>query len=524
MRGWANDALRWTLGLCLVLLGCWLEVVQRIRILRCKADQARLRDLYDIRPDTPVSMYGADVERSIASKAREMSFAPSYALTSGSTGAPKRLLYPPERVRRARWAFIDAFARSYVRAPFRRHSFYVFSSLHQDGSLTAMMLAEGKRPSYLATLQAPDRLQADPAAGELGSRYGDAALRLWVLCLANPGVLYSTNPSTLSAFLDVMHGDWMRVSALVRDFIERPATLSADVHALARRLESRGAFERLRRVAASDRALALRDIAPAVHTYACWTGGYVRPFLQRLETYLPAPQYRLLPMYSMSTETPETTPYYHGDEVSFIPLAPDVLYEFLPEGAADDPAQLLPLHGLVTGAAYTMVVSDAYGLRRYQTDDLFACVGKVHGLPDLRFLRRRSLSYSFTGEKLTGEQASLALDQLRADFTGVGQGAFLTLMPSASEALPHYWLVVVDPSHAFDERDRAAERCDVILAELNAEYRGKRDSGRLGPMRGVCTTREEFLLQFEADGASTSWEAQFKFLPLYARAWSDSAC
>ena len=215
MRGWVNDAIRWMVGLGIVALGLWLEIVQRLRIRMHARNQSRLRARYDIGATTPILAYGPELEASIAARARQLETAARYASTSGSTGTPKRLLYPAERIARARWAFIDAFARSYVRIPFRRHSFYVFSSLHQDESLTSLMLAERERPSYLATLQAPDRVQADPALCALAQRYGDVALRLWVLCLANPGVLYSTNPSTLSAFLDTVATDWTRASGRV---------------------------------------------------------------------------------------------------------------------------------------------------------------------------------------------------------------------------------------------------------------------------------------------------------------------
>jgi hypothetical protein len=515
-----NDLLRWVVGLALLTLGVWLELVQRVRIRTYRLTQARLRRRYRITDSTPVLPYGPEQEAGIAERARRERGAMSYASTSGSTGSPKRILYPTERVARARWAFVDAFARCFVRTPWRRQSFYIFSSLHQDGSLTALMLTERGRPPYLSTLQAPDRLQSEPALRELAARYGNAALRLWVLCLANPGVLYSTNPSTLSAFLDALRAEWTTVSALVRDFSLRPEIFSRDVHDLAARLLSRRAAHRLRQVAMSEIPLPLSELAPAVHTYVCWTGGYVQPFLTRLAAHLPAPRYRLLPMYSMSTETPETTPCYRGDAVAFLPLARGVLFEFLPDGETDDAARLVPPHALEPGRRYTMVVSDAYGLRRYQTDDQFECVGHVAGLPDLRFLRRRSLSYSFTGEKLTGEQVSIALDRLRAELPALGEETFLTCMPSSSQdagLLPHYWLVRIESAgvDAGESMDAAALHCDTMLAELNHEYRVKRASGRLGPMRGESVSLEEFLARIGGGRPRPGWEAQFKFLPLY---------
>ena len=73
-------------------------------------------------------------------------------------------------------------------------------------------------------------------------------------------------------------------------------------------------------------------------------------------------------MYSMSTETLQTQTYVKGGRIHFLPYAPGVLYEFLPDGAPDDPSLLLGANALAVGETYCMVVSDAYGLRRYQTE------------------------------------------------------------------------------------------------------------------------------------------------------------
>lgn len=288
---------------------------------------------------------------------------------------------------------------------------------------------------------------------------------------------------------------------------------------------SRGAKQRLRAIAESTGPLSLDAIAPAVHTYVCWTGGYVQPFLDRLAIELPAPRYRLLPMYSMSTETPETTPIYRGDCVSFVPMARGVLYEFLEAGAPDSAARLLEPHQLDIGKEYAMVVSDEYGLTRYQTEDVFTCVGHVSSLPDLRFVRRRSLSYSFTGEKLTAEQVSEALGQVRLRHSALAAACFLTCVPSvaASRSLPCYLLVGVSRDGvASPSFDAAAAQFDDALCALNSEYAAKRRSGRLGAIRGVASTREAFLSRM-APGRNASWEAQFKFLPLYRAIWEEGS-
>jgi hypothetical protein len=232
-------------------------------------------------------------------------------------------------------------------------------------------------------------------------------------------------------------------------------------------------------------------------------------------------------MYAMATELIETVTHFTGtanDPPAFLPLAPGVLYEFGPADGPDDPATLLGPLELVPGRSYTLVASDAFGLRRYQTGDVFACTRRIApgGLPDLHFQRRRDLSYSFTGEKLTGEQATAVLDGLRG--AGLDSGAFATLIPSqpADEAIPHYRLLIAAPTAAAaPELSALADRCEALLRALNPEYRAKTASGRLGPVRAMALPVEALASLVGGARQQRTWEAQLKFLPLYQRTLED---
>lgn len=523
MRGLLNDCLRTLIGFAIRRLGLALSAAQRIRIGNFSRNQRRLRRRYAVTPDTPVLPFGAEIEQLINDAAKRAGRGARFASTSGSTGRPKRILYTRRRLRSVRLAFVDAFARCARSLRLRRTSLYVFSPLGEDDSLTSMLLAERGLPAYLSTLQAPYRVQRHPAVRSLAADYGAAAVRLWVLALANPGVIYSTNPSTLSTFLDRVASDWRRSSALVRRFRREPDVFDPAVRVIARRIESRDSAQRLARIAASDLPLPLSVCAPAVGAYVCWTGGYVKPFLDRLAQHLPPARYRLVPMYSMSTETIETVSHYGEGAVSFLPLAGGVLYEFIEEGADNKPESLLTADRLREGGNYSMVVSDAFGLRRYQTDDLFLCRGFVRGLPDLAFARRRGLEYSFTGEKLTAGQAAAVFRRLRAEHPSVGDDSFLTLVPSlpAGDHVPHYKLVLIGGACPASETpgERLAARCDELLCETNREYETKRSGGRLGRIRFVRTSPAELAGRLGVSARGAGWEAQFKFLPLYRSTW-----
>ena len=517
MRAVSNDCLRWVIAYCVRITGRALSVWQRLRIRTFGANQQRLRKRYNLAANTPLVSYGPEVERSIAVAALRVGDDARFALTSGSAGHPKRLLYTNRRIRELKFIFSDMFARACCAFRIKRTSLYVFSTFDPDASLTSMLLDEVDLPNYFSTLQAPYRVHRRPAMCALATEYGATAVRLWVMAMANPGVIYATNPSTISIFFDELEKHWIECSRLIRNWCKDPKRFNSDVRRIARRLDSIGSEKRLQAIATSETPLSIDVWAPALTTYICWTGGYVRPFLDRLQMYLPSPRYRLIPMYSMSTETVETSSHFENNDVYFMPLAPGVVFEFV-----DEADKLITPAELQSGKLYEMVVSNAYGLKRYRTNDLFLCKRNVHGLPDLAFIKRRGLEYSFTGEKLTAEQLSIVFEQLREQYANLFAGRFLTCMPSQpSRELPHYKILVIsDDTAPVNFGNELATRCDELLRRVNCEYRNKRASGVLGGVKLIKAGAREFAARF---AMNSHWESQFKFLPFCPHlTWHDT--
>ena len=113
--------------------------------------------------------------------------------------------------------------------------------------------------------------------------------------------------------------------------------------------------------------------------------------------------------------------------------------------------------------------------------------------------------------------------KLRAEYPQLAADKFLTCVPShpIDEPIPHYKVVMVN---GHDESvglpiDEIATRCNDLLSEVNLEYKSKFVSGRLGRVRFVCLSQREFLIRVCGSQQSSSWEAQFKFLPLYRNTW-----
>jgi hypothetical protein len=383
-------------------------------------------------------------------------------------------------------------------------------------------LKEQKLPPYLSGLQAPHRLQNHPAIRKAVRTYGETAVRFFLIAISNPAVLYSTNPSTIAIFLHELYENWSDSRRLIADYIRYEGDFRL-LRKLHNRMASTHSQKRLENIANASEPLPVGELFPALSAFSCWDGGYVGPFLEQIRKYLPESRYKHFPMYSMSTETIETVAGSVENPV-FLPLAPGVYYEFIEEGKEDLPKNILRPHELVVGTIYSMVVTDDYGLQRYQTDDLFQCAGIVSGIPDLRFVRRRNLSYSFTGEKLTSDQLKIAYRDVEDSFPGLRLHGFLTCFPSRSEfeKLPCYRLLLVKTSGKdFCDGSAVASMVENKLGILNKEFKAKIESRRLGRIIFETLPIRDFVCRVSDPNDSTTVGSQFKFLPLYPKLWED---
>jgi hypothetical protein len=192
-------------------------------------------------------------------------------------------LYTTRRLRACKWIFSDMFVRACRAFQIKRTSLYVFSSFEPDDSLTSLLLDEVDLPNYFTTLQAPYRVQRHPAMRALAAEYGATAVRLWIITISNPGVLYSTNPSTISTFFNDVSHNWRESTRLIREWCKDSTRFNSNIHQIARRLASAGSNKRLQAIATSNKPLSVAVWAPSLEAYISCTGGYVKPFLDQLQ-------------------------------------------------------------------------------------------------------------------------------------------------------------------------------------------------------------------------------------------------
>jgi hypothetical protein len=301
-----------------------------------------------------------------------------------------------------------------------------------------------------------------------------------ILAQEDVSLLMALNPSTILLLLrkmdeyrelllrDVEHGglsNHFEVSAEVREHVAtryrgNPAR-AAELRALVRRGDA---------VFAADR------VWPNLDLVVSWRSPAQRPYLKLLEPYLGAiPQRDYI---LMASEGVIAIP--HEDERSGGLLATTChFYEFIPEEEAgrSSPSVLLAQE-LEVGRSYVVVLSTSAGLYRYVIGDVVRVTGHRERTPVVEFLHRTGATSSLTGEKLTEDQVTAAVEAL-GEKSGLALEGF-TLLP-AGEGFPRYVLLAEFATPPDGDGARRLPRAlDSELAERNIEYAAKRRSQRLG--------------------------------------------
>ncbi|MES2983959.1 MAG: GH3 auxin-responsive promoter family protein [Pseudomonadota bacterium] len=220
----------------------------------------------------------------------------------------------------------------------------------------------------------------------------------------------------------------------------------------------------------------LGDLWPNLQAIITWTHGNCAPYIPALRQEFP--NATILEAGYLASELYGTIPIGQG---RCVPALGHYFFEFIEVSAWDEgirETQLL--HALEQGKRYYVIVTSESGLYRYSMHDIVETDGMFQNTPCLRFVQKGKGVTSVTGEKLYEGQLLLAMEKV---WGHTPDAAFFLALAHRDPA--HYRLYVESPHIQAD----MAERVDAALASFNIEYKAKRDSGRLQPLRLMSLTR-----------------------------------
>ena len=287
------------------------------------------------------------------------------------------------------------------------------------------------------------------------------------------------NPSTLIRLAETAMKDAEAIISAVHD-----GTLGTDLPdqpEVARRLSAPLKPEPMRaRILASvvERTGALRpaDCWPDLKLIGCWLGGSVGTQARKLPAY-----YGEVPMRDLgflASEGHFTIPHQDQTPSGILSLHSNY-YEFIPEEALDAAAPpVLTSHELEPGSKYSVLLTTAGGLYRYDIHDIVEVTGFYQNTPLLSFIRKGRDMTSITGEKMHVNHLLLALEEIKClyDLSLVEQ--FRVVANVEEQRYDIYAELTDDISHDH-LRDEVIPDLDRALAQVNVEYAEKRRSRRL---------------------------------------------
>jgi sterol desaturase/sphingolipid hydroxylase (fatty acid hydroxylase superfamily) len=143
--------------------------------------------------------------------------------------------------------------------------------------------------------------------------------------------------------------------------------------------------------------------------------------------------------------------------------------------------ECMTLERLRKGAEYYIIATTPSGLYRYFINDVVRVTGFLHATPLLKFMQKGKGVTNITGEKLYESHVLAAVGGAMA---GLGLNPRFVMMLADEEARG-YRLYVEPDARPRADADSLARDIDARLRELNIEYRGKRESERLAPLRAA---------------------------------------
>jgi hypothetical protein len=476
-----------------------------LRILRTQADTqygrdhhfASVRTVADFRRNVPIGPYEAllpyleRVQKGETSALLSDRRVRMFALTSGTTASRKLIPITDAYLKAYKRAWTMWGLKMYRDNRGRRVAMRPIVQMTGDPEefRTPAGIPCGNLSGYTAMVQTP-LIRWMYAVPYLVGKIKDAKARYYTALRfsigRNVSQFMAANPSTLVQLARTLDAE---KEHLIRDL--RDGTLCSDIDippdvraVLAPKVKKdpRRAAE-LGATAEKLGRLYPRDAWPPEATIInCWTGGSMGPYLRQLPQYYGDPPVRDLGL--LASEGRFTIPIAN-DTASGVLDIWSHYFEFVPEHEIDSPQPtVLAAHELVEGKSYYILPTTQYGLYRYHISDLVRVTGFHGRTPLVEFLGKGSRFSNMTGEKLSEYHVTKAVD---AVVTRVPQHlTAYSMAPVWDDHQPYYALFVEQPDAADEPQFRRfLTELDVQLGVENVEYAAKRESGRLGPLRGL---------------------------------------
>lgn len=231
-----------------------------------------------------------------------------------------------------------------------------------------------------------------------------------------------------------------------------------------------------------------KDYWPHLQILNTWHCGNTKVYTEKFRGWFP--EHMLHQEFSYySSECRFGVVIDEGDDTVLFPHMH--YYEFVEESeiGSENP-HFLQTSQLEVGKRYTLYVTTAAGLYRYNMNDLIKVTGKYGTIPTVQFVQKLNGIISMTGEKLSEQQFMAAVEDAEKA-TGL-KTRFYVGFADLEESMYKFY-------YDFENSNVTQERCNAFTEEVdkslkaqNEEYLAKRDSFRVKPPAGSILIENAF--------------------------------
>lgn len=307
------------------------------------------------------------------------------------------------------------------------------------------------------------------------------------------GMIITANPGTLLQMVEFANA---RAESLIRDIrnggisgVDLPAAQIRDFKNCLPPDVRRAA--QLQRIMDRCQSLRPRECWPMLQALGVWCGGSAAAYIPKLKQVFDGIPIRDHGLHA--SEGRMTLPLQDESSSGLLEIQTH-FFEFLPVAEAGTASPVvLESHELQEGADYFILLTTSSGLYRYNIHDVVRCTGFYGTTPLLEFRHKGAHISSITGEKLSESQVVEAVNA-----AGLERGVILNLFTLTPQwgAPPGYVLYLHCDTDTTDAApawlNPFAAAVDSQLARANVEYREKRESERLAPVRVEVLSPEEW--------------------------------
>lgn len=348
-----------------------------------------------------------------------------------------------------------------------------------------------------------------PEVSEI-SDYDTRYLVMAIFGLVEPNVtcLGTANPSTLVRLLTIINQN----TDLILEAIGTGHLPIGEAQSNDLRLDLKPDRERSRQleeIVNSQGRLRYTDIWPRLAGLMVWTGGSCSVPLKSLAPSIPESA-RIVELGYVASEVNGTVNIDPANNIC-LPTLRDTFFEFVErDNWETGEREFLSLDELEHEGEYYVFVTTSDGLYRYDMNDIVRVTGKFNETPVIEFVQKGKGVTSITGEKLYEAQVLDAVDGAAA---GIGCVPSFFVVLADQETAGYTTYLETAPDDRPNAPDLAAE-VDQRLQQLNIEYAGKRDSGRLTQMTVKLLRTGTGEVYRSSRIANGQRDAQFKYLHL----------